>query len=858
MGKFGQNENIESCLEYDEENGCLVYTTNLGNDKSVKLPSDKVTGELTGECELVVMVNGVECDRIDVTPVLDKYNFNYDSNTHTITVGPDGAEVPFVLNCATLELNTASGVCELVYTNEKGGENKIPLPLLSMARDEDACTVTADDGKGGTFSFYEGANPETDIALELDDNKDLCLRYKTKECHIVLPNFVTDFALDQTNCILKVFKWCDVEPTEINLFAAIGLTKNDDGGFDLQIKDQLCTFSPASLIQNPDNPNEFTFDNQYGQTVTITLPTSSISDNENGTATIVMADGTTKTNVVCGQAGTVTDNGDGTGTVTMNDGTTCTFLKTVELPADIRITGLSFEESDDGSMHSLVATLSDGSTINAGPIVDQFSSVAPNAAGEGGGVGTATITTPQGVKNDVVCGVQSTVVANEDAPGTATITQNDGSQKTDVLCGTPSSVVPNDAEIGGGVGTATMTQTDGSVKNDVVCGAQSTVVPSEDGRTATFTQNDGSTKEVLCAGNDSITQNEEGVGGGVGTSTITLPGGDVKADVVCGQQSTVVDNENNTGTVTQNDGRQCDFIKAVNDTCGEEIDPADAKFHTTERGSLVLALGRGANGNNANVFNPECLPPEPACPDQYQWTSRDGIIWQWDVGQQRWRAISTTSCFRVHEDDAPVEGFPEGSAHAENVINAAPANGGIDDAALQAAFDAYGQGVAIPLAIHETCIPAGECMQRIIYGGHYRANPTSELSSQINLNVFTETSTDGGGTWGATSLWGGSPGKTIGQRSCILEALKTINPDCDFAIINDDYNLDQHSPGLRLINPGDGDYCVRTILTFQFAEDYVSRPGNRLTPGAQQLTFFSQRNSEAICTAQVLDGFQFG
>jgi hypothetical protein len=187
---------------------------------------------------------------------------------------------------------------------------------------------------------------------------------------ITLPDFVTDVSLSDDNCELKVFKWCS-ETQTIDIFAALGLTKNDDGGFDVRLKDQICTFSPATLAVNPDNPNEFIFNNQFGQTTVITVPSVAldmdgatlsgsvlqltfggdgnpgslnvdicevVANNCNATLT-VNADGSLThvdnagvvTNVPAPPNATadsnITDNGDGTATVTQSDSTTCDVQK---------------------------------------------------------------------------------------------------------------------------------------------------------------------------------------------------------------------------------------------------------------------------------------------------------------------------------------------------------------------------------------------------------------------------------------------------------------------------------------------------------------------------------------------------
>ena len=122
------------------------------------------------------------------------------------------------------------------------------------------------------------------------------------------------------------------------------------------------------------------------------------------------------------QQATVVDNADGTGDVTDADGNTCTFLKTIEFPADIRVTGITFAESADGSMHDIILEMSDGTTLNAGPVVDAdtFAMVADN------GDGTGTVTDPAGNACTFVKGpiTQATVVDNGD--GTATATDSEG------------------------------------------------------------------------------------------------------------------------------------------------------------------------------------------------------------------------------------------------------------------------------------------------------------------------------------------------------------------------------------------------------------------------------------------------
>ena len=359
---------------------------------------------------------------------------------------------------------------------------------------------------------------------------------------------------------------CGVQSTVTDNGVVASFLQNDG-----TTKDVLCAGND-SIVDNGDGTSTITLPSGDVKDDAVCGIQSFVEDNGDGTATATFNDGSFKDDVVCGAQSTVVDNGDGTGTVTQNDGTVCTFLKEVEIPADVFVADIQITESADGSEHFVQLVLNNGVVLNGGPVIDQWSTVTDNGDGTGdvtdpngntctfvkagldsivdNGDGTSTITLSGGdVKDDAVCGAQSSIVDNGD--NTATIVQNDGSTK-DVLCAVTDSIVDN------GDGTATITLAGGDSKADAVCGVQSSVV--DDGTVATITQNDGSTKDVLCAGNDSIVDN------GDGTSTITLPSGDVKADAVCGAQSTVVDNGDGTATVTQNDGTTKDVLCAGNDS----------------------------------------------------------------------------------------------------------------------------------------------------------------------------------------------------------------------------------------------------------------------------------------------------
>jgi hypothetical protein len=221
---------------------------------------------------------------------------------------------------------------------------------------------------------------------------------------------------------------------------------------------------------------------------------STVVAGANGTITITQTDGTAAT-AVTGIQSTVTDNGDGTGTVTQNDGTVCTFLKQVDIPADVRVADVQIVESADGSSHSVQLVLSNGTTLNGGPVIDQWSTVTDNGDGSG------TVEDPTGSACTFAKGTASTVTDNGD--GTGTVTQNDGT-----VCTFLKQVdIPADVRV-----------------------ADVQIVESADGSSH-------SVQLVLSNGT-------------------TLNGGPV-----IDQWSTVTDNGDGTGTVTDPNNNSCRFVK---------------------------------------------------------------------------------------------------------------------------------------------------------------------------------------------------------------------------------------------------------------------------------------------------------
>ena len=77
-------------------------------------------------------------------------------------------------------------------------------------------------------------------------------------------------------------------------------------------------------------------------------------------------------------------------------------MKQVDIPADVRVADVQIVESADGSSHSVQLVLSNGTTLNGGPVIDQWSTVTDN------GDGTGTVTDPNNnscrfVKGPLTC-----------------------------------------------------------------------------------------------------------------------------------------------------------------------------------------------------------------------------------------------------------------------------------------------------------------------------------------------------------------------------------------------------------------------------------------------------------------------
>lgn len=448
-GNCNNQPQFESCLEYNDNNNCLEFTTNLGNLKVVKLPDPKVTGEIFtvgDKCFLRLFVNNVVCDTVDVTSILDKVvgfqptfvaSFKQTADKCIICLNVNGIEQEVditsvldkvVVTPGKLNLKIREGKCFVCYTNSLGDTNEIELPSDDYVYNAAACTLTINDAKGGAPVVAQLGVPATDMCIELDANRDLCFIAKANcICKVVLPNFVTNVKVDKVNCTIVTTFWDGTEEVCAYL-EPIALNKvGDAGAFEFSFKGQTCVFNPPSLVPDPNNPNQFLWSNGYGQTTVININEIDMDFN------------------------------------------------------DLSFTGSVFTlTAEDGSQSSIDICAIVAANCNSPMTVNTDGSVTyVDNAGK-----VTTIPAPAG----------STVVDNND--GTGTVFQSDNTQCTFVK-GVQSSVVANTAGQGGGVGTATITQNNGSVKNDAVCGVQSTVVASADGTTAEITQNDGSKCRVI-------------------------------------------------------------------------------------------------------------------------------------------------------------------------------------------------------------------------------------------------------------------------------------------------------------------------------------------------------------------------
>ena len=170
-------------------------------------------------------------------------------------------------------------------------------------------------------------------------------------------------------------------------------------------------------------------------------PVKSVVDNGDNTWTATTQSG--EETVLRDTFASLVDNGDGTGTLTMPDGQIKQIV-CAPLPADIRVTGIAVvptEKADGSTDYSIELTLSDGSTLNGGPVVDTdlFASVVPD-----NGDGTGTVTDPSGNSLDVCLNPVKSLRENDD--GSFTIVNADGTDGTTIpAAATPevTTTVPN-------------------------------------------------------------------------------------------------------------------------------------------------------------------------------------------------------------------------------------------------------------------------------------------------------------------------------------------------------------------------------------------------------------------------------
>lgn len=295
MNDSGCLEIQEVCIFWNPEMGCFQLDNNFGNTKFFKQPDPKVTHQLTqvgDRCLLQTFVNKVLCDTTDMTPILAKLVLNplvgfnplncnltigigefsnsvsllpllqqfkvvYDSASHSMQCVLKGQPFgePQYINCGDFDItiDTEEGICSLKYTNEKGEVKSRPLPAANFIHDTEACTLTIIDPLKGTQLIIPTGVAANEVKIDLDDNCDLVLCYKGKECTVQLPNFVTDVIVDQAECTLKISKWKG-DPIIQNYLDVITLTKDSaTGAAVLSVKGVTCPILPPT---DPDGYSE--------------------------------------------------------------------------------------------------------------------------------------------------------------------------------------------------------------------------------------------------------------------------------------------------------------------------------------------------------------------------------------------------------------------------------------------------------------------------------------------------------------------------------------------------------------------------------------------------------------------------
>ena len=369
--------------------------------------------------------------------------FTYTPPEETVTVIIDNGDsfnyineagaVVTVDKCCT---NITEDADNYYVTDHNGNVAEVcKRPVKSIASDG---SITVTDDGNGNYTIVTAADVVTTLTANGDGSfthvNELGVTTTLNVCDMVrvfCPNTVEDNGDGTATIVLhggqggtKTDTVCGVQSNVVDNGDGTGTMVQNDGttcDFLKEVDDQVVTTLTV-------NGGTFTHVNEDGVATTVdvcgmveAVCPNIVSDNGNGTATIVLHGGTggIKDDVVCGSRSTVVDNGD-TGVVFMNDGTSCRFVK--ELPDPVPDIVTTFGEAGDGAwQYTNEAGVT--STFN---ICDAVQDFCPNTVVDNGD-GTATVSLhggAGGTKTDAVCGVQSNVVDNGD--GTGTMVQNDG------------------------------------------------------------------------------------------------------------------------------------------------------------------------------------------------------------------------------------------------------------------------------------------------------------------------------------------------------------------------------------------------------------------------------------------------
>ena len=548
--------------------------------------------------------------------------------TYSVT-GNDGNTVNISSGAAeTLTTLVDNGDGTFTYTSEDGTVTNI----------SDVVTTLVDNGDG-SFTYTNEAGVVTsysETVTTLVDNGDGTATY-TNEAGVA-----TVLTLGGTGAVSVL--------TSSVVGNIIG-THDDGNGNVVNIQESVTTFV--------DNGNgTYTYTNEAGTSTILAAPASSFTDNGDGTLTHNDGNGNTFVIDICAiQAAncpetvtTFVDNGDGTYTYTSEDGT----ITTTATPGAETVTtlvnngnGTYTYTSENGAVTTidinevdmdinsvtqagsvLTFTSEDGSSVTA-DICAIVNGNCPATAVDNGD-GTYTITGTDG--NAVtVSFTESITTFVDNGDGTATYTSEDGTVTTISLGGGNTSVISPVV-----TGNTIATHDDGTGTATNIQESVTTFVDNGDG-TFTYTSEDG-TSTTTTAAPETLTTLVDG------TNQFTYTSEDATATVV--PQAIVLDNGDNTGTVTDSEGVADTFISELVEGCtGTAIVPATSEL-ITENSLTTSTRGHWTPWTDSGDG---CTPAAPSCPELEAYTTDPvtGQQWRWDT--TAWVPLGHPTCGTYRE-----------------------------------------------------------------------------------------------------------------------------------------------------------------------------------------------------------------